>query len=750
MPAGQGRWGETTIGAPTCTIAAVEAPIEPRADFAPRAGRTSEAVALDLIGLLGLAAIGAGLMSLISGPMGYSEQGVVAGVASQIPTTLPAAILVLGASALNLAAGTVLARLARRAALPSLNQAILDGFVGAVILDAVLLFGLGGLELFTWPTVLAVHLAILAVGWRVRPILAFRLGARAWSLSPFWVFIAVAWSGAVVLQLAAPVVPFFDVLPNHVGTVEHLRTFGSWTELTTTASPIYGSSRTFLGYTALLGTMATLTGLPAGLAVSAFILPGMLLIAAGIYRLASALGGPTTGRWALLTFTLTASFARMADDRATVLVLPLVAWTLALFADRLRDDHQAITPRAGESLLIGAGLGAATLVHPVVGALAIGTVGLLILVWPSRAAAIGIPAVVTGMLIALPQLATMGGFGLPSVLGLIAFPLAAAAGLALERAGRLIPALVLVGRVAVVAIAAAISIALALTPSVAAAAVKSLGEIIVLMPLLTSITVVGLLFATRAVAAPVALAALAVGAVVAIVVELVPSQGFFLQAIHFELPKTLRYWIPVFLALTAALALDALWNARSVPLRVRAAVVAGLLLIVVLPLRPGSIDLLYLGEHRISETIAIDLRYADRGYWHGYPDSRRIVSADQQALLDVLRAEIATGQIGSATPILHVAASFQQWASTPLGVFLGVIETTVSPDAEVSIHTVGGRLRPLDELDAALESRKYRYVVIEPEGLSGDEADRIVAAGYRSIFANSQGEILVASDPLAP
>jgi hypothetical protein len=698
-------------------------------------------IALDLIGLFGLGLIAIGLWLLISGPMGFRPDGVVAGIASQLPTTLPAAILVLGASALNLAAGAVLARLARHAAFPSLAETILAAFVGAVLFDIALLYGLGGLALFRWPVVLAAHLVILAVGWRVRPLLAFPFAVRPGPVSIFWAFIVVAWSGAFVLQLGSPVVPFLDVLPNHVATVEHLRAFGSWTDLTTTASPIYGPSRTFLGYTASLGTIAALTGLPAGLAVSAFILPGTLLIAVGIHRLATALGGPTTGRWALLTFTLTASFARLADDRATVLVLPLVAWALATVAERLRDDPKTTADRTGVGFLLGAGLGAAILVHPVVGALTVATVGILVLVRPGRVGAIGIPGMAVGAIIGLPQLATMVGLALPSVLGLATLPLAAVGGFALERVGPLRVALVLLGRIAVVA---AIGIGLVMAPSHGAQAVESIGAIVLSLPVLATLTVIGLLFAARAVAAPVALAALAVGAIVAVVVDWIPGQSLLVQAIQYELPKTLQYWIPVFLALTAALALDALWNLTRVALAVRAALVAAVVLVAVLPLRPAPIDLLYLGEHRLSETLAIDLRYADRGYWIGYPDTRTIVRPDQQALLDALRAEIVAGRLGPATPVLHVAVSFQQWASTPLGVFAGVTETMLSPDATTNIHTVGGRLRPLDDLDAALAGGLYRYVVLEPANLAGGERDRIVAAGYRSIFANARGEVFVA------
>jgi hypothetical protein len=675
--------------------------------------------------------------------MGFSPGGVLTGMASQLPTTGPALVLVLGATALNLAAGAVLARLTRRSPFPALGEAILAAFVAAVLLDVALLFGLGWAGWFRWPAVLVVHLAILALGWRTRPLLASPLDIRVGSPSLLWAFIVVAWSGSVVLQLASPVVPFLDVLPNHVATVEHLRTFGSWTELTTTASPLYGPSRTFLGYTALLGTVATLTGVPAALVASAFILPATLLVAVGVHRLATALGSPSTGRWALLTFALTASFARLADDRATVLVLPLVAWTLAAVAERLRADAASVAPRSGEGLRLGAGLGAVTLVHPVVGALTMATVAALVLARPGRAAAIGIPGVASGALLALPQLATMVALPVPSVVGLLAFPLAAAVGLALERAGALRTALVLLGRVVCVA---AIPIGLVLAPALPRVAVDVIGGIVATLPLLAIVTVVGLLVAPRAVAAPVVLApvvlaALAVGTLVAVVVGLVPGESLLVQALHFEVPKTIQYWIPVFLALTAALGLDALWNASRVPPPVRIGLVAVLLVVAVLPLRPASIDLLYLGEHRISETLAIDLRYADQGYWRGYPDTRRVVRPDQVELLDALRAEIAAGRLGAASPVLHVAASFEQWVATPLGVFTGVTETMVSPDATTNIHTVGGRLRPLGDLEAALAGRGYPYVVLEPAGLPGDERDRILAAGYHSIFANTRGEV---------
>ena len=157
--------------------------------------------------------------------------------------------------------------------------------------------------------------------------------------------------------------------------------------------------------------------------------------------------------------------------------------------------------------------------------------------------------------------------------------------------------------------------------------------------------------------------------------------------------------------------------------------------------RPEPIDAYHLGEHRYAETFAIDLRFAGSGFWVGFPDSRTVVDQPRQELLAALRAEIDAGRIRHDTSVLHVASSFQQWVSTPLGVFDGVNETSLSLEPEVSHQTVGGRLFPIDDLTADLESGAYSYVVLEPGGLPAALREQILAGGYRSIFGNAQGEV---------
>jgi hypothetical protein len=151
---------------------------------------------------------------------------------------------------------------------------------------------------------------------------------------------------------------------------------------------------------------------------------------------------------------------------------------------------------------------------------------------------------------------------------------------------------------------------------------------------------------------------------------------------------------------------------------------------------PGPfISNVQIGEHRGSESLGLALREGEQGYWVGYPDSRLIVDASQQEVIDELRAEATAGRLGPSTRVLHLATSFQQWSSVPIGVFVGALETSISLQPELSIHTEGGRLLGFDRLPAELASG-YGYVVLEPNGLDPTLADAISSSGYRQIWSN--------------
>ena len=109
--------------------------------------------------LLAAVALVVGVATRQADPIeGFSAGGALAGLTSQLPTTLPAAILVAIAMLLDLTAGAVLLRLVRQAPFATWSDLLLGGFAGAVLLDALLLFTLGGAGLFRQPTLAVVQI----------------------------------------------------------------------------------------------------------------------------------------------------------------------------------------------------------------------------------------------------------------------------------------------------------------------------------------------------------------------------------------------------------------------------------------------------------------------------------------------------------------------------------------------------------------------------------------------------------------
>lgn len=738
--------------------------------------RDRDAILIDLVGVAGLMAFVAGLVLLQnSDKLGFDPNAALEGVLGQLSITLPDAVLLLGATALDLVAGLVLVRLLRRRPFDSLAEAAIAGMAGAVVKDTFLLGTLAAFGAFRAPVLIAIDVAVIAAAlWLApaaalaRPVFDVRwrdvglTSIGSWTIA---VLVAVVWAGPVVLQLASPVVPFVDVLPNYVAPAEHLRTFGWFTPLTATQSPIYGPSRTVFGFDGVLGSLATMTNLGGGLVVAAFILPLTILVAAAAHRLATAVLRGTSisvGPWALLTFALTQPFARLSDARGTVVVVPLAALGLAVAAEALRsgrvaDDEEPDTGQAwrfGRGPIIGLSLGAAALVHPVIGFFGIVTVAIAALVRPRELAADTFVAGVTAALLAGPQLATMLGISLPTLALGGAVAAAVVAGVLLGRLvegnrqaanvlvriaqlGRLVVPLILVG---------AFLIALAIGPLELDKAPRAIGDGVKLVlessGLLLVVIVIAVALGSSAARSAIVIAGLAVGVGALLLTGVLPDDlGVLGDALHFELPKTVHYWLSMVAAAGAAAGLAYAWQSGRIPLALRGALAAAFVVVAALPLRPEPIDAYHLGEHRYAETFAISLKFAGSGFWVGYPDSRTVVDAPRQELLDAVRAEITAGRLQHDTRVLHLASTFQQWNATPLGVFVGVDETSITLDPEHSQHTAGGRLFGFEDLAAFLASGDFGYVLLEPGGLPDGLAEQVQAAGYTSIFANGQGQL---------
>ena len=700
--------------------------------------------------LLAAVALVVGVATRQADPIeGFSAGGALAGLASQLPTTLPAAILVAIAMLLELTAGAVLLRLVRQAPFATWSDLLLGGFAGAVLLDALLLFSLGGAGLFRQQTLAVVLAALVVAGLGVRPLVAqpFRLGrvrpAR-------WLLIGLVWSAPLLLSLASPVVPYVDELPNHVAPAEHLRVFGQIASLATYPSPLYGPSRLFLGYAALMGTLSTLTGLPAALAMSASVGSLAILSAVAARRLASALFGREAGFWALLAFCLSFSFVRLPDARDSVVALPLAALAFALLAAPGRPAKRGGPARVGPDWLLAAALTAATLVHPLVGALTAGSVVLLVAADPARHARRAIPALAATAIAVLPQAAVMLGLAPAPAWGMVAFAAGSVVAIGTARfveRGGLVTDLAAGGDGRPRSRRRARGAGDRRRRAGCAGAGRQVAQPGLPVPVRGSggrhhragpgrpARAAGCCWRRLRLAAPRSLQ-----------LRSFPVRRSSRTRSATRFPRRSDTGCPG----PACPPPRAWWRPSSAgdgPVIARFVLVGGFLAIVLLPSGSPAPDSVQ-ASHAVADDLAFDLRTAELGGWQGYPDSRLVVDAAGRDILGFLRDEISSGKLGAEARVLHVARSYEPWASVPIAVFTGLEESVVCEDATVDIFTAGGRIYPLASLATELR-QGYSAVVLEPAGLPAAVRSAVVAAGYRSVFTSSSGEVFMAPAPAA-
>jgi hypothetical protein len=714
----------------------------------------------------------AGLGVMASSPVLRFDPGrALGGVLSQLGGTLWPAIAASLAVTLQVAAGASLVRIARWSAYASLSEAMVAGAVGAIAIDLFALVVLGPLGLFGWLPLALGLVAITAAGFGARPFFSPGVLHAPRADLPAWLLVGLVWSAPVLLQLASPLAPFVDVLPNHVAPVEHLRTFGHWDQLAVSPSPIYGPSRIFLGYVAMLGTTASLSGLDAGLAVAAFALPLTVLFAASARLVARTLGSgraahglgraregwepiedpeaTSAAYWVLLTIPLTFAFLRLPDTRATVLAFIPACLALVLTLDGSRWGGWS------RSTMLAVSLGVGLLVHPAIGGFAVGTVALIGLVSASRTRA-AFAGIAGGTLMAAPALLVVIA---PTVSPFVALPFALAGATLAAMLGdratrddwsmpraagsafRMRPILLGLGGVVLLMLGLLLLIAVRPTSlgGIVAEAVAGLLDWGLLLIALVPFAVL-----VRSPIAWLALGcALLVGVGSALVAgalgRIVPGSDVLISTLAYELPKSAGYWVPWVLAIAAGLGLAAFWALRDLPGLVRVGAVSAFVVLASLSFRPDALEPEAIEQHRYAEVLGISLANAQDGYWVGHPDTRRILDEPRRELVAAVRAEVAAGRLGATSQVLHVAPSFQQWEATPLGVFAGVMESTATPDAERSIHTYGGRLYPLADLDTLLR-QAYPYVVVE--GYAEPVVERVRAAGYAEVWRNERAVLL--------
>ncbi len=723
---------------------------------------------LALVNVIGVLAVLVGIMVMTgSRTWGFDLGRALGAIVGQLGATLWPALAVSLAVTLQVLAGASVVRVLRWSAYRSLSELVVVGAVAAIAVDLLLLVILGPLGLFHWLTLLPIMVLLTLLGTIARPFLSpgvLRAPRVDWAA---WLLVGLVWTAPVVLQLASPLAPFVDVLPNHVAPVEHLRTFGSWDALAVSPSPIYGPSRVFLGYVAPLGVTAILSGQDAGMAVAAFALPMTVLFAAAGRLLARTIGSQRAARglgpardfhdptddpdataaayWVLLTLPLTFAFLRLPDTRATVLAFVPAALALVITMDAARWGGRS---RPG---MLAVTIGAGILVHPAIGALTAGTVAVIGVLSATRTRT-AFAGIAGGLVIAAPALLVAAGV---TVTPLIALPpmlagvtLAAAMGGRASRDDWSMPrpagsALrvreLLVGLSALLMVLAGLALLMALRPDPMGAAMAALAGVVDWILLLVALVPFIALGRGRLVLGSAVVVGMAAGLGAAALGGLLPATDLLAQSLAYELPKSAGYWVPWALAIAGGIGLAALWAMRDLPGWARVGAVSAFVVLSAVSFRPDALEPEAIEQHRYAETLAVSLVNAQDGYWIGYPDGRRVLDGPRRDLVEAVRAEISAGRLHATTPVLHVAPTFQQWETTPLGVFAGVLETTATPDAERSIHTLGGRLERLEDL-ARLLGPAFPYVVVE--GYGQTMVDRVLAAGYEEIWRSDRAVLL--------
>ncbi|MGH2358671.1 MAG: hypothetical protein ACRDGJ_11815, partial [Candidatus Limnocylindria bacterium] len=114
---------------------------------------------VESLGAVGLVGLVLGVRLLERSEIGGSAAGALSGVASQLPATAVALFLVTVATLANVGLGAIAGRAVLGRPFDGMGSMVLIGLSFAILIDCVLLMVAGGLGVFVWPVILAIHAA---------------------------------------------------------------------------------------------------------------------------------------------------------------------------------------------------------------------------------------------------------------------------------------------------------------------------------------------------------------------------------------------------------------------------------------------------------------------------------------------------------------------------------------------------------------------------------------------------------------
>ena len=186
----------------------------------------------------------------------------------------------------------------------------------------------------------------------------------------------------LLLQLTNMAPPWIDILEVYVAPVERILNFGCYVPHDALPCAFYNSSRSVPLFTAFYSYIAALTGLHAGEAIVASSIYILFFSLSAVYFTANSLGAAPCGGIAVWLFSLCINFLNLPHGRSGVLIMlffiPAVAFFVRLLSADTRKEKMLY------AVITGLALGGSSLTHPLIGVysfLLFGFVSMLTAIW---------------------------------------------------------------------------------------------------------------------------------------------------------------------------------------------------------------------------------------------------------------------------------------------------------------------------------------------------------------------------------
>lgn len=565
---------------------------------------------------------------------------------------------------------------------------------------------------------------------------------------------AILVPGLLTLQLGTTVPPYMDILATPA-SAQRILTFGRYLPFDNDPYGYWDAASQCPGTELLYALLGLGTGTSlAILAESAALVPMAALFILATYRLGKTIGGDVVGGMSALLIFATIFFRVLPYMHGREVTFALVGVGLAFLLDEQRNRV-----RLGVGALA---LGTAIAAHAIIGAFGMATASFAILFWFLAgdflgafggvalllgAALVAVPTIAIGLRVPLPY-PTLPASQLLGV-AVIALTARAMHGRPTRDAW---PARVLGWALALVAIYAMVTH----PPQLAVLndhwqrfpllSVGAIGGIAVML---------GLDVWRRS---RVQLAPVVCGLLFGVGLDFVSRQWWTsftepkVQTAVEDFYHKVDYWMPFVLVFATAHLFA--WVYRTISPRLA---VFALLALLFYPWKDASQhpDPNY-HQHSIAEGYGYELQIAKGGYWGATGHRRWAQSTAELELAELLRSEIAAGRITLATHIVHVSPDTILYQDNVLfSVYTGINADGYLAKYEFDRSIAGGRLRPIEKLDAALAARPPYIVLHEATANAKKLYDLMppippeALQGYDEIF-NRAGVRLLRDRALAP